>query len=80
MQTGMLWYDNDPKTDLPTKIIRAASYYQRKYGQRPDLCFVHPSLFKDNTAKANDIEVKPNQLILPNHLWLGFHESGSASG
>lgn len=43
MNIGMLWFDNDPKADLPAKIERAANYYQNKYGKRPTLCFVHPS-------------------------------------
>jgi len=38
MSTGMLWFDNDPKLDLPAKIQRAIEYYQKKYGQKPDLC------------------------------------------
>jgi hypothetical protein len=44
MKTGMLWFDNDPKTDLMTKISEAAMYYQKKYGAKPDLCFIHPSM------------------------------------
>ena len=31
MNIGMLWFDNDIKADLPTKIQRAASYYRTKY-------------------------------------------------
>ncbi len=44
MKIGMLWFDNDPKADLKVKIERAASYYSKKYGQAPNLCFVHPSM------------------------------------
>jgi hypothetical protein len=46
MNIGMLWFDNDVKTDLPSKIRRAATYYKEKYGQTPYLCFVHPSMLK----------------------------------
>ncbi|HMN59680.1 MAG TPA: hypothetical protein PJ988_04920 [Anaerolinea sp.] len=74
MRTGMLWFDNDPKTDLPTKINRAAAYYQKKYGCSPDLCFVHPTMLKPETARANGIELRPSRQVLPNHLWLGVHE------
>ena len=44
MDTGMLWFDNDPRKDLNTKINLAADYYFKKYGRKPDLCFVHPSM------------------------------------
>jgi hypothetical protein len=75
MKIGMLWFDNDPKTDLPTKISQAAVYYQTKYGARPDLCFVHPSMIPENPARSGGIEVRPNRLVLPNHIWIGMHES-----
>lgn len=74
MKTGMLWYDDDPKSDLGDKIVRAASYYQRKYGRVPDLCFVHPSMLGEAPPKPNGIEVRTNRQILPNHLWIGIHE------
>jgi hypothetical protein len=51
MKIGMLWFDNDPKADLKVKIERAASYYSKKYGQAPNLCFIHPSMVQ--VANAN---------------------------
>jgi len=44
MKIGMLWFDNDPKADLLVKIGRASSHYEKKYGQKPNLVFVHPSM------------------------------------
>jgi len=79
MKTGMLWFDNDNKTDLNTKIQRAADYYQKKYGKMPDLCFVHPSMAPETNLKAQGIEVKTTRTILPNHLWLGVHETMAVS-
>ena len=32
MNIGMLWFDNDTKTELTIKIERAAHYYREKYG------------------------------------------------
>jgi hypothetical protein len=74
MKTGMLWFDNDPKTDLTAKISRAASYYQKKYGQNPDLCYVHPSMLAEAILRTGDIEVRPNQMMMPHHIWIGIHE------
>jgi hypothetical protein len=74
MRTGMLWFDNDPKTDLPTKVLRAAEYYQKKYGCSPNLCFVHPSMIKPEIGRASGIELRPSRQVLPNHLWLGVGE------
>ncbi len=76
MRTGMLWFDNNPKTDLATKIQQAAGYYQKKYGCMPNLCFVHPSMLNAALlSPPHGIEIRPNRVVLPNHLWLGVHES-----
>lgn len=78
MNIGMLWFDNDPKTDLQAKIARAAEYYARKYGQAPDLCYVHPSMLPAEPARAGKIEVKTNRSVLPHHFWIGIHAGVSA--
>ena len=46
MDIGMLWFDNDQKSSIPSKVERAARYYQKKYGKNPDLCYVHPKMVK----------------------------------
>lgn len=71
MRTGMLWFDPDPKTDLAAKIADAMAYYQKKYGAKPNLCFVHPTMI-GMAECANGIEIKTNRAIRPNHLWLGI--------
>jgi hypothetical protein len=80
MNIGMLWFDNDDKADLATKIQRAANYYHTKYGKAPNLCLVHPRTLGDHPIKGNGIEVKATRSVLPNHFWLGVNSSaGSAS-
>ncbi len=71
MNSGMLWFDNDPKADLPTKILRAATYFQRKYGRTPDLCFIHPSMLSGEERSANGIEICPSRSVQLHHLWIG---------
>jgi len=81
MNVGMLWFDNDAKTDLFGKIERAASYYQDKYGKSPNVCYVHPSMTRAVTAPQEDtgpiragaIEVRTTRSVLPNHLWIGIN-------
>lgn len=50
MNIGMLWFDNDPKAGLDVKVERAATYYRDKYGRKPTLCFVHPSMLPNSSA------------------------------
>lgn len=72
MNIGMLWFDNDPKVDFITKINRATDYYYKKYGQTPDLCFVNPATKIDPPLKGNGIEVQTDQMVMPDHFWLGI--------
>ena len=72
MNTGLLWFDNDPKVDLARKIQRAAEYYRKKYGKNPDLCFVHPTMLPKTSLKPGWIEVRTNRSIQPHHFWMGI--------
>jgi hypothetical protein len=78
MEIGMLWFDNDPKADLAQKVNRAAVYYQNKYGQMPNLCFVHPTMLKEQPTRAGTVELRQSHSVLPNHFWLGV-STGSLS-
>ena len=75
MQAGMLWFDNDKKTTLGTKVKKAAEYYHKKYGRDPNLCMVHPSMLAEKTIEENKIAILPYQPILPGHLWIGIDDS-----
>ena len=68
MNVGMLWFDNDPKVDLEAKIERAADYYRSKYGKKPTLCFVHPSMlivgaFKNGQPGNDASQPAPNKRL-----------------
>jgi hypothetical protein len=78
MNTGMLWFDNDPQIDIRTKLNRAVAYYQKKYGQTPDLCYVHPSMLIGKAIPAAGVDVQPDKMILPNHFWIGL-KAGAVS-
>ncbi len=80
MKTGLLWFDDDPRKQLEDKVLRAAAHYERKYGQVPNLCFVHPSAFAGNgkktgVKKAGGVEIRAGRSVLPGHLWLGIAEA-----
>ena len=84
MNIGMLWFDNDPKANLDTKIERAALYYAKKYGKNPTLCFVHPSMLETSQPaqqkqNLDGFEVRSSKKILPNHLWLGINVHSTTS-
>jgi len=81
MNTGILWFDNDPKVDLVTKIQRAADYYQKKYSKPPTLVLVHPSMLPKELLDKPELKmpckgivVRKNRSVLPNHFWVGETE------
>jgi mevalonate pyrophosphate decarboxylase len=74
MDIGMLWFDNDPKSDLKSKVTRAADYYRHKYGQEPNLCLVNPNMIPEKETKSGSIAVCSNSAILPNHFWIGVQQ------
>ena len=82
MKTGMLWFDNDPKTVLQAKVERAAEYYRQKYGSLPNVVMVHPSMLTENSNKDAELEynsskkikIRPYSPVLPGHLWIGVED------
>lgn len=96
MNIGMLWFDNDPKAELSTKIERAAVYYRNKYGKNPTLCYVHPSMLPETSIpstegpqeekqhmesiKSAGVEVRPTRSVLPNHFWIGINGTNGSNG
>jgi hypothetical protein len=88
MKTGMLWFDNDPKTSLEAKIITAADYYRQKYGAVPNACVVNQKVLApipafpqiqeqdlgEGEMRVGRIVVKPSRSIMPGHLWIGVEE------
>ena len=93
MDIGMLWFDNDKGADFTVKLTRAVDYYQKKYGETPDLCFVHPCMIpmngnrkqpggrksKGNTSplSTSGVEIREAQSMLPNHFWIGVRRRKS---
>jgi hypothetical protein len=74
MNTGMMWFDNDPKTALTDKVTRAAEYYKSKYGHAPDICLVNPGMMSEPMTQTGRIQIRPMRTVLPGHLWIGVDE------
>ncbi|MEJ2413540.1 MAG: hypothetical protein P8Y34_11200 [Anaerolineales bacterium] len=90
MEIGMLWFDNDHKSSIPSKVEKAARYYQEKYGVNPDLCYVHPQTITAGNGKKKGARTKKSQeplrigkilvlkndKVLPDHFWIGIRNGG----
>jgi hypothetical protein len=76
MHTGLLWFDNDPKTTLSIKIQKAMEYYSKKFGRIPDICLVHPSMLGDDQKQLalGKLTIRPYRPVMPGHLWIGVED------
>lgn len=78
MQTGLLWFDNDPGRDLVAKITEAARRYREKFGVPPDTCYVNQAALKGGELtvpiQGLALRVLPATNILANHFWVGVEE------
>lgn len=76
MNTGMLWFDNDPSVTLPVKIQKAVTYYHKKFGHSPDLYLVHPGLLGKGEATLilEKLTVRAYRPVLPGHFWIGMQD------
>jgi len=72
MFAGFMYYDNDPKADLKTKVLRLAERYAARFGKTPNVCHVHPSLVP--ATNGIGIEVKGMREVMPNYFWFGVRE------
>jgi hypothetical protein len=76
MNIGLLWFDDDPRHSLTDKVTEAAAHYQKRFGQSPTLCYVHPAaLGQTEQHLVGGVQVAPGRTVLPNHLWLGVADA-----
>lgn len=79
MHTGLMWFDNDPKTTLSVKVRKASDYYRKKFGRLPDICLVNPGMLDEHQVETIEeggppITVRPYRPVLPGHLWIGVED------
>ncbi len=76
MHTGLLWFDNDPRTTLSVKIQKAMDYYNKKFGRKPNLCLVHPSMMEAQKGQIelDKLVVRAYRSVMPGHFWIGSED------
>ena len=81
MQSGLLWFDNNPARGLAAKIEDAARRYREKFGVVPDTCYVNQAELSQDTltitlggAPGRSLRVLPARNVLPHHFWIGVED------
>lgn len=81
MKTGMLWFDDDPKTSTNDKIGVALTRFKQKYGVEANLVYAHPATLTEPlpdaqfTEQTTKVSLKQARSIQPNHFWLGVEDA-----
>lgn len=71
MNTGLLWFDDNPKLPFVTKVENAVRRYRERFGRSPDMCYVHPETLARAEAMPAQVQVVALRTVRPNCFWLG---------
>jgi hypothetical protein len=71
MELGELFYIPDARLGMEERVLWAAKRYQKKYGQQPTLCMLHPSLLRAGQRRIGRLRLEAKKSVLPNYLWIG---------
>ena len=71
MDIGLLWYDDDKKTTLESKVSRAVEFYRSKYGVQPTECYIHPDMLHNGSPLIAGVRLRGSGAVIKNHFWLG---------
>ena len=75
MKWGLLWFDDNRKAPLATKVERAARRYREKFGRSPDVCYVNPVTLSGAEAMPARVKIVEMVSIQPNCFWIGVKSS-----
>ena len=81
MDIGLLWFDNDPKSELEEKIRRAAGHYRKKYGEPANMVMANTATLAEQSSLSPPFEIELDDMalkvvaagnVLPHHFWVGI--------
>jgi hypothetical protein len=75
MEVGLLWFDDNPKVSLATKIENAARRYRERFGKAPNVCYVHPKTLAGAQSLPAHVRVIESTTVQPNCFWIGVMSS-----
>jgi len=67
---GLLWFDDDPGKTLGQKVEKAVMRYTEKFGHRPTVCYVHPSMLNGGSVAVAGVRVVPRRETLRDHFFV----------
>jgi len=72
METGLLWFDDNPRVAFASKVESAARRYRERFGRPADVCYVHPQMLVGVASMPAQVQVVALSTVRPNHFWIGI--------
>jgi hypothetical protein len=71
----VLWYDDNPKKTVSTKIDEAVVRFTERYGRQPEVCMLNEIDFAPgeqvSPAHAPKLRVMHTKSVPTNYFWVG---------
>ena len=74
---GLLWFDESGT--LEQRVERAVRRYTEKFGRRPTVCYVHPSMLNDGPVLVAGVRVVPRRATLRDHFFVGVEDEDTGN-
>ena len=76
--TGLLWFDNDPKTTLVQKVEKALKHHGIRFGRYAEIVVLNPKnadgVDLSELSKVCGVTVKSARYVMPSHMIVGFED------
>jgi len=73
---GLLWFDESGT--LEQRVERAVRRYTEKFGRRPTVCYVHPSMLNEpGPTLAAGVRLAPRRSVLRDHFFVVREEDAT---
>jgi len=71
METGLLWFDDNPRVSFASKVESAARRYRERFGRPANVCYVHPQTWAAAAAMPAHVQVITSSTVRPDYFWVG---------
>jgi len=78
LKMGLLWFDDDSKRALTTKLDEAAERYEERFGVRPTLAHLNPA--QAEGMKHRRLRVWGDPGLRRNYFLIGIDEADAPAG
>ncbi len=76
MDFYLIWFDDDRKKPVATKIIEAMDAYERRFHRHPNVILVSE---QEQLESQPNVRVRSRTYIRPSHFYVGYEDLAPAA-